>query len=48
MYAFLKSLHNHGADMDVQNGKKVHFLLRLNIGKKNLAACLQHSIDIVS
>jgi len=29
-----------------KRNEKVHFLLRLNIGKKKLAACLLHSIGI--
>jgi len=32
--------------MDVQKERKVHFLLYLNIGRKKLAACLLHNIDI--
>jgi len=32
--------------MDVQKERKSTFLLRLNIGKKRLAACLLHNIDI--
>jgi len=32
--------------MDVQKERKEHFSLRSNIGKKKLAACLLHSIEI--
>jgi len=47
IYTLLKSHHYCDAYMNVQRNKKVHFLLCLNIGKKKLAACLLHNIDIV-
>jgi len=47
MHALLKSHHNCDASfLDIQKEGKSKFLLRLNIGRKKLAACLLHNIDI--
>ena len=46
MHDFLKLHHNCDAYMGVHKERKSTFLTQLNIGKKRIAACLLHNIDI--